>query len=125
MSTKKLLLVDDQEEIIEAIAELLELDYDEALIHTANSGAEALIKLSEVKYDVICTDFNMPGMSGAELLREVKNGEGLNINTDFIIITGDSNDIKDELVNYPDIKVVNKAENIPMLIKLIGSYLED
>ena len=38
----------------------------------ANSGADALAKLPEIKPDLVLTDMWMPGMSGEELARGVR-----------------------------------------------------
>ncbi len=39
---------------------------------TANSGAEALEQLQKQHVDLVLTDMLMPGLSGAELAREIK-----------------------------------------------------
>ena len=39
---------------------------------TANSGAEALEQLQRQHVDLVLTDMLMPGLSGAELAREIK-----------------------------------------------------
>jgi DNA-binding NtrC family response regulator len=63
------LLVDDEPSIRLTTRALLEDDYD---VMEAASGREALRLLSIRRFDVICTDYRMPGMSGVELLREVQ-----------------------------------------------------
>jgi response regulator RpfG family c-di-GMP phosphodiesterase len=67
----KILLVDDEENIVRAIARLLIEDDLEVL--TAGSGAEAL-QVLEAHPDValILSDQRMPGMSGADLLEKAR-----------------------------------------------------
>ncbi|KAA2212076.1 response regulator [Teichococcus oryzae] len=73
-----LLLVDDEAEILVALADLLE---DEFRVLTAHSGAEALAMLpGEPQVEVIISDQRMPGMTGDAFLaqaREVCAAEAL------------------------------------------------
>lgn len=62
----RVLLVDDEPAVVETTAALLS---DEFTVTSASSGEAALAALGRGTFDVICTDFNMPGMTGAELLR--------------------------------------------------------
>jgi two-component system response regulator HupR/HoxA len=68
-SSVSVLVVDDEAAIRETTAALLEDDYQVAL--SAN-GREALKLLGSRRFDVICTDYRMPGMTGVELLREAQ-----------------------------------------------------
>jgi two-component system response regulator AtoC len=68
-STKELILVVDDEEALRlAIIEALELDGFE--VHGAATAEEALEKLTQTVYDVLVTDYNLPGKPGVELLEE-------------------------------------------------------
>jgi DNA-binding response OmpR family regulator len=44
-------------------------DYE---IDTAYSGEEGLSKIANKKYDLVITDLMMPGMSGMDVLRTIK-----------------------------------------------------
>ena len=63
----RLLLVDDEPGVLQALKRLFFRMYDVSL---ANSGQEALDILATEKFDIIISDMRMPGMSGAELLKE-------------------------------------------------------
>jgi HD-like signal output (HDOD) protein len=68
----RILFVDDEPMMLQLMARLLEpmgADWEVAL---ANSGAEALGILAAKPCDVVVSDMRMPGMSGAELFREVQ-----------------------------------------------------
>lgn len=67
---KTLLLVDDEQNIVSSLKRLLRKDGYRIL--TANSGQEGLEILSMNKVDVIVSDQRMPGMTGVEFLRNVK-----------------------------------------------------
>lgn len=70
---KKILVVDDEEDILWSLKEFLVNKDLEAQVVTAASGEEALEKLARKRIDLVITDIKMPGMSGLDLLVEIKN----------------------------------------------------
>jgi two-component system chemotaxis response regulator CheY len=56
---------------------------------TAEDGNTALNLLRKQQVDLILTDLNMPGMSGEDLMREVRNDAALR-RIPFIIISADA-----------------------------------
>jgi DNA-binding NtrC family response regulator len=66
----KILLVDDEPDIIEVIQDRLEA-YGFTVI-TAGTGLEALKKLSAAKFDGVFLDVKMPEMGGIEVLEEIR-----------------------------------------------------
>ncbi len=70
---KKILVVDDEEDILWSLQEFLVTKELKAQVVTAASGEEALAKLSGECIDLVITDIKMPGMSGLDLLVEIKN----------------------------------------------------
>jgi len=64
-----LLLVDDEQRILRSISMVFKNNYH---IYTAESAAEALQLMKRNKVHVILSDQRMPGMTGSELLKEVK-----------------------------------------------------
>jgi DNA-binding response OmpR family regulator len=81
----KVLLVDDEEDVTEVIQDRLEA-YG-FMVVTATTGLEALKKLSLEKFDGIFLDVKMPGMSGMEVLAEIRKK---NTKLPVIIITSSS-----------------------------------
>lgn len=70
MRDAALLLVDDEQPILNALKRILRKEpYS---LQTAASGEQALDVLHRHPVQVVVSDFRMPGMSGVELLREVK-----------------------------------------------------
>jgi len=66
-----LLIVDDEEHIRDMLSRHFRfLEYD---VITAGNGAEALEKLEKSKFDVVISDIVMPGFSGVELLRVLRD----------------------------------------------------
>ena len=66
---KKILVVDDDPELLETLAEFLEEEGAE--VSTAASGFEALRMSEASSFDVIVSDIQMPEMDGLELVRRL------------------------------------------------------
>ena len=69
----RILAVDDEEEIAEAIAYLLEAP--NRTIAVAKDGKEALESAAREKFDIIITDHRMPRGGGLELVRQLRQRE--------------------------------------------------
>src|SRR5262249_13683019 len=64
----RLLIVDDETELLSALCEsLTDANYESV---GANSGAEALKALEDQDFDVLLSDLMMPKMNGIEVLRK-------------------------------------------------------
>lgn len=81
----KVLVVDDEEDIVEVIQDRLEA-YGFTVI-TAGTGLEALKKLSMERFDGIFLDVKMPEMGGMEALEEIRKRDR---KIPIIIITSSS-----------------------------------
>ena len=68
-ANKKVLVIDDDPEILEVLRDTLQLRNFHCLL--AHSGTEALATLGKEDIELVLTDINMPKMNGIELLREV------------------------------------------------------
>ena len=67
MNNARILIVDDEKNIRNTIAQALEsLGHS---VHVAFDGKDAMMQLEADAYDLILTDLNMPGIDGIELLR--------------------------------------------------------
>jgi HD-like signal output (HDOD) protein/FixJ family two-component response regulator len=69
---KRILFVDDEPKILEALQRMLRPMRDSWEMNFATDGEAALTQLREGKFDVVVTDMRMPGMDGAALLSEVR-----------------------------------------------------
>ena len=77
------LLVDDEKDFVEFLAERLQLkDFN---VTIAFNGDEAIKLVEENEFDVIVLDVQMPGKNGVETLKEVKKIEQL---SQVIMLTG-------------------------------------
>jgi two-component system chemotaxis response regulator CheY len=88
-SDKKFLVVDDFATMRKIIRNLLrQLGY--AHIDEAEDGVVGLRKMRATKYDMVICDWNMPNMTGIELLREVRADDSLK-ETPFLMVTAEAN----------------------------------
>lgn len=67
----RILFVDDEIRVIHALKEMLAPLANEWKMAFAKNGLEALTQLSQQRFDVVVSDFAMPGMDGPALLKEV------------------------------------------------------
>jgi DNA-binding NtrC family response regulator len=67
---EKALLVDDEQDFLEALSERMRLRGME--VSVAASGEEALRKVENETYDAIVLDLMLPGMDGLEALKIIK-----------------------------------------------------
>ncbi|MFN3532374.1 MAG: HDOD domain-containing protein [Candidatus Brocadia sp.] len=68
---KRILFVDDEPMVLQGLRRMLHSMRHEWTMEFAGSGLEALDMLAKAPYDVVVTDMRMPGMNGAQLLKEV------------------------------------------------------
>ena len=79
----KVLIVDDEKDFTELLSERLETRGFKTRI--AFDGNEAISRLKEENADVVLLDVMMPGKSGVETLKEIKNSWPI---TEVIMLTG-------------------------------------
>lgn len=72
MGTKKILVVDDEPDIVELVSYNLRKEGFE--VAAALDGEEALGKIKSEKFDFIILDLMLPGIQGMELCRILRNG---------------------------------------------------
>ena len=82
------LIVDDYNTMVRIIRNLLrQLGFEH--IDDANDGSQALTKMRERQYGLVISDWNMVGMTGYDLLQQVRSDPGLS-ETPFIMVTAES-----------------------------------
>ena len=69
MAQGRILVIDDKENMLKLFCRLLADQYE---ITTATDGRAGLTTFRQGKFDLVVTDIRMPGMSGMQLLVEVK-----------------------------------------------------
>ncbi|MFO1107135.1 MAG: response regulator transcription factor [Amaricoccus sp.] len=85
---KKILMVDDDADLREALADQLVLT-EEFDVFEAGTGAEGLSKASEQHYDLVILDVGLPDMDGRELCRLMRKHE---VKCPILMLTGHAAD---------------------------------
>jgi two-component system probable response regulator PhcQ len=69
----RIIIVDDEKDVLEALHETLKRAKEfQCEVEMANEGSGALALMEKGRFDLIITDYKMPGMNGIDLLVAVK-----------------------------------------------------
>jgi DNA-binding response OmpR family regulator len=79
----KILLVEDDIDLTSTMSDFLE--HEGYTVEHAGDGAEANFRLSSFKYDLIMLDWNLPKMSGLDVLKNYRSSGG---RTPVLMLTG-------------------------------------
>jgi len=120
IATKEtLLVVDDEAGPRESLRMILKPLYE---VHTASNGQEALRLVQNKDIDVVTLDLNMPGLSGIEVLKEIKN---LRPNAEVIVITGYGTlTHAQEAIRFGAGDFISKPFNVADVISIVGKSFE-
>lgn len=111
----RVMLVDDESEFVETLAERLELRGFEP--HVALNGKSALENLDSFSPQIMILDLKMPGMSGLEVLRETLRRKP---ELPVVMLTGHGSDLeRDEALASGARTYLQKPVDIDSLTKLI------
>lgn len=121
---RRILLVDDEPDILESLKDLLEAALDDVEVLTAPDARPALDLLKKTSVDIVVSDYKMPGMDGLEFLEKVRED---NPNVARLMITA-----------FPDLDLAMRAINEARIlnfftkpidpdevVKVLGDVLED
>ncbi len=113
----KILVVDDEREILESLKKNLILEG--YCVEISEGSEEALEKIKNDKFHIVLTDIVMPGIDGIELLREIKSYDAL---SQVIMMTGYSTMDKTikSLENGANDYILKPFKNIEYVIELIN-----
>ena len=84
MARPRILLIDDEEDLLLAVSERLRLRGFQ--VETASDGADALDLVTPGRFDAIVLDIRMPGLDAAELMARIRDEDP---QTRFVLCTGD------------------------------------
>jgi len=85
---KKILIADDDPDVVEAIRYLLSKQGDDYSLEVACDGYETLIKAGDFKPDLLILDIRMPKIDGLEVCRRLRDNRNINPGMKILAITG-------------------------------------
>jgi DNA-binding NarL/FixJ family response regulator len=120
----RVLLVDDQELIVQALSTLIASEgvaLGAQIVGTAENAKESLLQVQNLKPDLVLMDMHMPDMNGNEAVVTIKRQQP---NTKILMLSG-----SDSLQNVRGAKAagadgyVYKSDNIKSLVADIGKVM--
>lgn len=117
---KKLLVIDDEPAIREGVRRILESNA--YTVETFASGHAALERIREEAFDLVITDLKMPGLSGTDVLKAIKE---IHPDLPVIFITGYSSvDNAVEVMKLGAVDYIAKPFTPEEMLKVIKTALE-
>jgi len=116
MSRIRVLIVDDYQPFRATVEALLELEGDFEVVAQGGSGSRAVELARDHAPDVIVTDLDMPGMSGDELARRLRESHST---ARVLILTG--SDVSDDvrLAHAAGAAYLRKDETADRLVDVV------
>ncbi len=114
-----ILVVDDEIGPRESLRMILKPQFK---VYQASNGWEALDLVKEMDVDLVTLDLKMPGLSGIEVLKEIKKIKG---DVEVVIVTGYgtlANAI--EAIRYGAVDFITKPFNIAEIISVVSKSFE-
>ena len=120
--TQKIMVVDDEPNIIELVTAVLETEGYEVI--AASSGKECLNMLKGVRPDLILLDMMMPGMSGRETCEKIRaNPKTKDLKVVFLTVVRFSEVGKDILGKMDVVDYITKTFDNKELVNRVKKAL--
>jgi len=122
MRTLNILLVDDDRNLVTTLSHgLRKAMGEESSVAVCFSGSEALSLLGNQAFDVVVSDFNMPGPSGLEFLKKIRQDYGEMI---LVLITAYGTDAVEEGVRQLGGGYITKPFEPSFLVQMIKGLIQ-
>ena len=121
MSALNILLVDDSRNLVTALShELCEAMGKTISVAVCFSGAKALSMLATQRFDVVISDFNLPGVSGLALLSKIRQDYRETI---LVLMTAYGTAALEEEVHRLRIGYITRPFGLPLLVQFIHDLI--
>jgi CheY-like chemotaxis protein len=122
MDALNILLVDDDRNLATTLSHGLRKAMGTATsVVFCSSSPEAFEMLATQRFDAVISDFNMPGMSGLELLKKIRQDHH---ETSLVLITAYGTDTLEDEVHRLGFGYITKPFEMPILLKSIGGLIQ-
>ena len=86
----KVLIVEDSDQIVEAVSLCIQLRWPEAIISSAAEGNQGLSFLTREPFDLVILDINLPDIDGFEVLKQIR--ASLDVSVIILTVRGREDD---------------------------------
>ncbi len=87
MERTKIAIADDNQNILEALKNVIDEEEDMKIVGVADNGSDTVKMIRESKPDVVLLDLVMPGIDGITVMEKVREDKSLSSKPDFIVIS--------------------------------------
>jgi excisionase family DNA binding protein len=121
-SRQKVLVVDDEELVREALKRMVELHDIQAV--TVASGLKAIEAVKQESFRMVFLDLGMPGMNGVETLKALKE---IDRHLVFVVVTGlaGESDLFRSVLDHAPVSVIPKPFTLQQIGEVLSLYFED
>jgi CheY-like chemotaxis protein len=119
---RRLLLVDDEPDILETVAELVDATMPGVAVTPVPNGFAALEALERGRFDAVLTDFKMPGMDGAVLIQRIRE-RWPDLPALMFTAFMDTRTLAEIHDRVPGLKIIPKPLDVEFLLKQLGMAL--
>ena len=117
MSKKRILIVDDAKDILFLVTRSVKQLGPDYQVSTAMDGLEALDQIRQHKFDLVITDYMMPGMTGLELAEEVRRHSP---DTQVMLMTAyDTVGLRSQVEKMQLSGYVGKPFSVPQIVETV------
>ncbi|HAH20191.1 MAG: hypothetical protein A2Y00_10375 [Omnitrophica WOR_2 bacterium GWF2_43_52] len=121
MDKPKILLVDDEPDARDIIERHL-CRHIECSVYNAQDGRQALELIGKENFDVAILDVKMPGISGIDVLRKLKE---VNPQVGVLVVSGwNSQQVAQAAINEGAVDYIIKPSNMEVIFSKVRALLE-
>jgi CheY-like chemotaxis protein len=121
MSKVRVLVVEDEDELVEIIEHWLVRNFG-VEVDSAADGRVGLERATTRGYDLIVSDLRMPEMDGITMVQQIRSGAGPNRTTPVVILTGHHDEGRSAAKEL-DARFVGKPFSRATLLETVGDLL--
>lgn len=120
----KLLVIEDESMLMQVLVDVIKEKYPRIKIHTANNGNDAVTLLSNISYDIVISDYKLPGQTGIDIFNKLKNNTiPLNGDTSFYLMSAFYKTPEISTYISSDLNFLKKPFNIDDIFSILDCNL--
>lgn len=111
-----ILIADDEIDLVDTLKEAFNLAFPNVHVITAKDGMDAYRKARNQSFQLICTDFRMPKLTGGDLIRALRE-QLYNQDTPIFLISGFTQEDKQLMRDYKNLYIFEKPFVVQDIVK--------